>query len=118
MVLLLTSAVLGFFTPQTIQTYLGSSKGCWSGSALAALLGSVSVMPGFVAFPLGAILVKNNIPYMVVSAFTTTLMMVGVITFPYEKSFIGTVPALVRNFTGLCIALAAALVTGLLYGEI
>jgi len=55
---------------------------------------------------------------MVLAAFTTTLMMVGMITYPIEKAYLGTKMTLVRNLIGLLIALAVAFVIGISYGEI
>jgi hypothetical protein len=55
---------------------------------------------------------------MVLSAFSTTLMMVGVVTFPMERSYLGARLALVRNVTSLLIAVVVAVVTGLVFGEI
>jgi hypothetical protein len=67
-------------------------------SALTAVIvGFITIMPGAVAFPLGAILRDTSISYMVISAFTSTLMMVGTITFPFEKKFFGTKINLIRN---------------------
>ena len=75
-------------------------------------------MPGFVAFPLAGILQNNGVPYMVISAFTTTLMMVGIVTFPLEKAFFGTKVALLRNILGFMIALIVAIGTAFFFGEL
>ena len=55
---------------------------------------------------------------MVLSAFTTTLMMVGVLTFPIEKEYFGVKVAVIRNVIGLFIALSVAVATGIFFGEI
>jgi ABC-type nitrate/sulfonate/bicarbonate transport system permease component len=57
------------------------------------------------------------VPYAVLGAFSTTLMMVGVATFPLEKKFLGSKVTIIRNLLGLVIALMIALVIGLAYGE-
>jgi len=116
-VILLTSVVLGFVSPSTVQRLLGSASNRWVASGIASLVGSVAIMPGFVAFPLGGMLRDNGVQYMVVSAFTTALMMVGVVTFPMEKAFFGTRVALLRNAVGLLLALAVAVLTGLAFAE-
>ncbi len=89
---------------------------------LAALLGlaggSLAVMPGFIAFPLGGILRNQGVPYMVIAAFTSSLMMVGILTFPVEKQFFGTRFALVRNLVSLIISALVALAMGLVFGEL
>ncbi len=82
------------------------------------VLGSIAVMPGFVAFPLGGILLGKGVSHMVISAFTTTLMMVGLVTFPVEKIYLGTKVTILRNIISLFIAVITALVTALFYGEL
>ncbi len=54
-------------------------------------------MPGFIAFPLSGILLSKGVPYMVISAFTTTLMIVGVLSYPVEKAYFGTKVTIMRN---------------------
>jgi uncharacterized membrane protein YraQ (UPF0718 family) len=55
---------------------------------------------------------------MVLSAFTTTLMMVGVLTVPLEKKYFGMKVTIIRNSASFFIALIVALMTGLFFGEI
>jgi hypothetical protein len=55
---------------------------------------------------------------MVLSAFSTTLMMVGVATFPLERTYLGTRLALARNLVSLGIALVVAIATGFVFGEL
>ena len=82
--LILTSVVLYLVPDELISRYLGSDNK-FTAMALASLLGSITIMPGFIAFPLCGILLKKGVLFMVLSAFTTTLMMVGVLTYPIEK---------------------------------
>lgn len=116
-VLVLVSFALYFMTPEMIQKYLSGANQV-IGVLVASVLGSVTMMPGFIAFPLSGILRDNNVSYMIISAFTTTLMMVGVLTFPVEKSFLGTRVSIVRNIAGFIMALVVALITGLVFGEV
>lgn len=102
---------------ELISRLLGQGSGAL-GVGIAAAIGSVTLMPGFIAFPLAGALRQQGVPYMVLAAFTTTLMMVGVLTFPLESRYFGRGVALVRNVIGLLIALAAALAIGLVFGEI
>ncbi len=117
-VIIFTSIVLSFVSPESIQKVLGASSNRWAGMIIASAVGSIAVMPGFVAFPLAAILKENGVLFMVISAFTTTLMMVGIVTFPIERAFLGTKVALFRNFISLLIALTVAVITGFIFGEI
>jgi hypothetical protein len=43
------------------------------------------MMPGYFAYPLAGVLVNKGVTYMVVACFATTLLMVGVLTYPVEK---------------------------------
>lgn len=90
----------------------------FTGVLFASLFGSITLMPGFIAFPLCGILLKKGVLYMVLSAFTTTLMMVGVFTYPIEKEYLGTKVTMVRNVIGFFIALIVAVMTGIFFGEI
>lgn len=111
------SIVLFFLPDYVIAKYLGTAEMSW-GILLASLLGSVSLLPGFITFPLSGLLLKQGVSYTVLATFTTTLMMVGIITFPIEKKILGTSIALARNISGFLIAIIVSLVIGCFYGEI
>jgi hypothetical protein len=68
--------------------------------------------PGFIAFPLGAILVRSGVSYQVVAVFITTLMMVGILTLPLEAKYFGWRVSILRN----ALSFAGALLVGLLMG--
>ena len=115
--IVLVSVVLYLVPDELISQYLGSDNK-FAGVALASLLGSVTVMPGFIAFPLAGILVQKGVAYMVIAAFTTTLMMVGVLTVPIEKAYFGLKVTVIRNVISFFIAIAVAIMIGLFFGEI
>jgi len=115
--LILVSVVLYLVPDELISQYLGSDNK-FTAVALASLLGSVTIMPGFIAFPLAGILVQKEVAYMVIAAFTTTLMMVGVLTAPIEKAYFGLKVTVIRNVISFGIALAVALMIGLFFEEI
>lgn len=115
--LIFVSIILFLFPDEVISNYLGNSSKFIS-VLLASFIGSITLMPGFVAFPLSGILLTKGVPYMVLSAFTTTLMMVGVITFPLEKEYFGVKATVIRNTISFFIALIVAVITGILFGEI
>ncbi len=117
LLLVLVSVALTLLPPQTIVRYL-EGPGLFLGSVIAALVGSVAFIPGFISYPLAGILHGKGVPYTVIASFVTTLMMVGFLTFPLERRFLGTKLALVRNLTFLFIALLVSLGIGVLYGEI
>ena len=76
------------------------------------------MMPGFIAFPLGGILLDKGVSYMNIAAFTTTLMIVGFVTFPVEKEYFGIKATIWRNIAGFIISALIAVATGVLYGEV
>ena len=115
--LVLVSIVLFLIPEKLISTYLGSNNR-YVGVLIGAILGSVTLMPGFIAYPLCGILLNKGVAYMVLSAFSTTLMMVGVLTYPVEKAYLGAKVTLLRNLIGFTIALVVALATGLFFGEV
>ena len=115
--LALVSIVL-FLTPERALAAHLSGTNRFMAMALAMALGSVSLMPGFIAFPLSGLLLQQGVPFFVLSAFTTTLMMVGLVTLPLERHYLGTRTAIIRNGIGLVVAVVVALATGLCYGEL
>ena len=115
--LILVSVVLFLVPDEVISEYLGVENR-FTGVLLASFLGSVTLMPGFIAYPMAGILLKKGVAYMVISAFTATLMMVGVLTYPIEKQYFGARVTIIRNVISLLIALVIAVVTGIFFGEI
>ena len=115
--LVLVSVALTLMPEDMISKYLSGGN-----SYLAAVfglgLGSVAVIPGFVAFPLGSVLRDQGVQYMVIAAFTSSLMMVGIMTFPVEKQFFGSRFAILRNISSAIICVIIALAMGLVFGEI
>jgi len=81
-------------------------------------IGSITMMPGFIAYPLSRILLNRGVPYMVIAGFVTSLMLVGVVTYPLEKQYMGRKATILRNIMSLLVAAAIAIVTGIVYGEI
>ncbi len=115
--LILISIVLFVVPDKIISNYL-SNDNKYIGIFIASFLGSITLMPGFIAYPLCGILLKKGVSYMVLSAFATTLMMVGVLTYPIEKEYFGAKVTVIRNLISLLIAFVVALITGVFFGEI
>ena len=114
--LILVSVILFLFPQEKIITYLSYGNNTVN-IILAALVGSVTAVPGFIAFPLAGILKDSGISYTIIAAFTTTLMMVGTITYPVEATYLGKKVALIRNVIGFIIAIIVALLIGIYFGE-
>jgi len=94
-VLAVVSLVLAAVTPAMLQPVL---SGAGPLPFLIALgVGSVALMPGFVAYPLAGLLRQSGASTPVLAAFVTSLMMVGVLTLPLEARFFGWRVSLLRN---------------------
>ena len=112
-ILLIVGFMLTVLTPDQISSLIGDKTG-WAGVMIAAVIGSVTLIPGFVAFPLAAALLHSGAGVMQVAAFLSTLMMVGIVTLPLEISYFGKKAAIIRNSLALLFSLSVALVMGVL----
>lgn len=114
-ILIIIGIALAILSPETITKLLGTNSGI-RGVLAAAAVGSITLIPGFVAFPLAAALLKNGAGYMQIAAFVSTLMMVGVVTLPLEIKTFGKRAAITRNISALVFSLIAAFVIGVVLG--
>ncbi|MBW2732695.1 MAG: permease [Deltaproteobacteria bacterium] len=104
--LAVVSVVMAAVTPALIERILSGSGPL---SFFAALgVGGVILMPGFVAYPLAGVLKAHGASVAVLSAFITSLMMVGVLTLPIEARFFGWKIAVLRNALALVGAIVVA----------
>jgi len=110
-IIFLIGLVLTFIPPESIKTVLGSSNTFLS-TVISAAVGSVTLIPAFVAFPLVGSLVDAGASIVPAVAFLTTLTMVGVVTFPLEKKEFGTKFAVTRNLFSFGFAIVIALAMG------
>jgi len=110
-ILILIAVVLFFIPDSLIVNYLGAGSG-WLGFAIAAVIGSITLIPGFISYPLAATLLKQGATYAVVAVFMTTMMMVGIVTMPLEIKYFGKKAAMLRNFFNFI----AAIIIGVLIG--
>ena len=110
-ILILVSVVLFLIPPSIIGRYLGPDSGAL-GLAIAAVVGSVTLIPGFISYPIAAGLIKQGASYTVIATFMTTLMMVGVVTLPLEIKYFGRRVAITRNGLNFIAAIIIGLVVG------
>jgi uncharacterized membrane protein YraQ (UPF0718 family) len=113
-VIILISVVLFFLPNELIIHYLGKDAG-FSGYFFAALIGSIALIPGFIAYPLAGILIKNGVSYPVIAVFITTLMMIGILTLPIEIKYFGAKTAILRNVLYFIGAIIIGIFIGLMY---
>jgi uncharacterized membrane protein YraQ (UPF0718 family) len=113
LMLALVSIVLFLIPNETLVRYIGEGSGV-KGWITAAAVGSVALIPGFIAYPLCGILIKSGVAYPVIAVFITTLMMTGFITLPVEAKFFGWRTSIIRNLFSLVAALFIGLLMSLL----
>jgi uncharacterized membrane protein YraQ (UPF0718 family) len=112
-IIFLIGIVLTFIPPETIKSVMGSTNTLLS-TSISALVGSITLIPAFVAFPLVGSLVDVGASIVPAVAFLTTLTMVGIVTFPLEKKEFGTKFALTRNALSFGFAIVIALTMGVI----
>jgi len=110
-ILILVSLILYVMPPSLIVKYLGPGSG-WGGQAIAAIVGSITLIPGFISYPIAAVLIKEGASYTIVATFMTTLMMVGVVTLPLEIVYFGRKVAILRNVLNLINAIVIGTFVG------
>jgi len=110
-ILLLIGMALAILSPEVISNLLGAKSG-FLGLFIASMIGSITLIPGFIAFPLVAALLKNGAGYAQITVFVSTLMMVGFVTLPLEIKTFGKKAAILRNLTAFVFSYIAAFVIG------
>ncbi len=116
-VIVLVGLLLALINPQFISSLIGQDSGMW-GTFLALLVGAITLIPGFVAFPTAAMLLVEGAGYMQIGGFISSLMMVGIVTFPVEKRFFGTKISLLRNVSAFLFSILVAIGIGFVMGEL
>ncbi|MEL7648272.1 MAG: permease [Sedimentibacter sp.] len=110
-ILIIIGIMLAILTPEQISGLIGSESG-WLGVVVASVIGAITLIPGFIAFPLAAALLKSGAGYMQIAAFISTLMMVGVVTMPVEMKFFGKKATIIRNVEAFVFSYLVAFVMG------
>jgi uncharacterized membrane protein YraQ (UPF0718 family) len=104
---------LGVLSPEVIERFLGEQAGLVATFG-AAIVGAITLIPSLIAYPLAASLLRSGATVATISAFITTLVMVGFVTAPMEIKELGKKFTIVRNALGFI----AALIIGAIMGAI
>ncbi len=112
---LLASSALALLGPEGISRAVGQRSG-WRGMVTAAAIGSFTLLPGFVAFPLAAALLRHGAGVHQVILFVSTSTTVSVPTLPLEANTFGRRVALTRNALSLVLSAVSAAVLGAVLG--
>lgn len=106
-IILVVGLTLAILKPETISHIIGSNSGIF-GVFLSAALGSIAMMPTFVAFSTGDMLLKNGAGIAQVAALISTLTLIGIITIPLETKYIGKKAAIYRNILAFVFSIIVA----------
>lgn len=112
-IILVIGIMLSVLTPEQISRFLGQDSGIM-GVVMAAFIGAVTLIPGFVAFPLASALLHNGAGITQIAAFVSTLMMVGIITMPVEVEYFGKKVTIIRNLLAFIFSFIVAGVMGVI----
>jgi uncharacterized membrane protein YraQ (UPF0718 family) len=114
-VVLLIGIMLSLLDTNLISRIIGEQSGIL-GVLLASIVGSATLIPGFIAFPTAALLLQGGAGYVQIAAFIQTLMMVGVVTLPLEIKYFNTKIAILRNAISFVLSFGVAYFIGLILG--
>lgn len=106
-IIFIVGIMLALLKPEVISQLIGKSSGIF-GVFTSSIVGSVTIMPTFVAFQTGDTLLKNGAGYAQVGALISTLTMVGIVTIGMEAKFIGKKAAFLRNFIAFLFSFVVA----------
>lgn len=115
LILLVIGASMAVISPSFVTRLLGADSGAY-GMLTAAAIGSITLIPGFIAFPLAKAVLDMGAGIMQVAVFISTLMMVGVVTAPMEIQFFSRKTMLLRNGLSLLFSFLVAFVIGKVVG--
>ena len=116
-ILLCMGFLLAFVDESVIRQVVGKESGML-GIALSGLIGSVTLIPAFAAYPAAAELLRVTGGYAQITMLITSLMMVGIVTLPMESLFFGLKAALWGNGLGLVYSFALAVFVGAVFGGV
>ena len=112
-VLLLIGLILVLIPRETINQLMGNSNK-WLSTIYGAIIGTITIIPGVIAFPLAKELYDQGAILMALAAFITTLTMVGVATIPIEIKHFGKKFTFIRNIISFGFAIVIALFMGVI----
>jgi len=112
-ILLLIGLLLALITPEAIQRVIGAGSG-FMGMLVTSLIGSVTLVPALIAFPVAGELLRNGAGIAQTAVFVSTLTMVGFITLPMEIRCLGKKTALLRNGLSYLFAFITAYIMGVM----
>ena len=114
-VILLVGIVLSILDTAVISRIIGKESGV-TGFLIASVVGSITLVPAFIAFPTAALLLEGGAGYAQITAFVQTLMMVGIVTLPMEIKYFSKKVAILRNVISFVLSIGLAYALGIIVG--
>ncbi|NLI90912.1 MAG: permease [Peptococcaceae bacterium] len=114
-ILIIIGIMLAVLSPEVISRLIGQQSG-WIGMLIASLVGSITLIPAFIAFPLASALLKNGAGLMQIAVFVSTLMMVGIVTAPLEIKYFEKKATILRNGLAFIFSFIVAVTMGVVLG--
>lgn len=114
-IIIIVGLILAFVDTDTISKLIGSESG-FLGIFLSTVIGSIVMVPTFVAFSTANTLLNSGAGYAQVAALVSTLTFVGVMTFTLEAKYIGKKAAFYRNFFAFLFSFIVAFFIGGILG--
>lgn len=112
-IIMIIGLTLSWLNPELISRVIGGESGL-VGMIIAGAIGSVTLIPAFVAFPLASALLDAGAGTMQIVAFISTLMMVGVVTLPVEMRTFGKKITFTRNIMAFGLSFVVAILMGVI----
>lgn len=110
-ILFIIGMMLAVLIPEDISKILGKEAGIY-GVIGAAFIGAITLIHGFVVFPLVTILLRNGAGVTQIAVFVSSLMMVGIVTMPVEIKYFGKKVTFYRNGLAFIFSLIVAFAMG------
>lgn len=111
LIVLLIGLILAILSPEVIQEIIGSQSGIW-GVFISSIVGSITLIPVIVVFPIASELLSNGAGVVQVAVFISTLTAVGLITLPLETKILGKKIAILRNVLFYLFSIVVAYIVG------
>ena len=105
--------ILTILPPSDIAAFV-EKQSVLLATVASALLGTITLIPAFIAFPLVGTLIDAGVSVIPSVAFLTTPTMVGLVTFPLKKKEFGLKFTAVRNGLSFIFSVIIALVMGVI----
>lgn len=110
-ILFLLGLLLAAIPSDVIKNTLGENSS-FRGILLSAALGSATIIPVIIAFPIASELLKSGAGIVQIAVFISTLTTVGLITMPLEIKYLGKKTTYMRNMLAFLFSFITAYITG------